>query len=149
MQFSQSLRLIAVNIGIVSSFAVSYPRDDSFYGQNRAAYFQENDSAGNSLVALQISEYDGTLSDPVKTSTGGKGLAGLIAVSQDSVVVDGDVSPLCSHFVPSSLGTDSVQYIFTVNAGDDTFSLFTIDGRDPTHPKLVGNALPTLGQTTV
>ncbi len=42
-----------------------------------------------------------------------------------------------------------MQYIFTVNAGDDTFSLFTIDGRDPTHPKLVGNALPTLGQTPV
>lgn len=42
-----------------------------------------------------------------------------------------------------------MQYIFTVNAGDDTFSLFTIDGRDPTHPNLVGNALPTLGQTPV
>lgn len=130
MRFSRSLRLIAVNFGVVYSFAVSYPRDDSFYGQNRAAYFQDNDPAGNSLVALQISGYDGTLSNPVKTSTGGKGLAGLIAVSQDSVVVGG-------------------KYIFTVNAGDDTFSLFTIDGRDPTHPKLVGNALPTLGQTPV
>ncbi len=93
MRSSQLLRLIAINIGIVYSFAVSYPRDDSFYGQHRAAYFQDNDPAGNSLVALQISEYDGTLSNPVKTSTGGKGLAGLIAISQDSVVVDGDVSP--------------------------------------------------------
>ncbi|KAK0512839.1 hypothetical protein JMJ35_004856 [Cladonia borealis] len=130
MRSSQLLRLITVNIGIAYSFAVSYPRDDSFYGQNRAAYFQDNDSAGNSLVALQISEYDGTLSNPVKISTGGKGLAGLVAVSQDSVVVDGN-------------------YIFTINAGDNTFSLFIIDGRDPTHPKLVGNALPTLGQTPV
>lgn len=93
MRFSRSLRLIAVNFGVVYSFAVSYPRDDSFYGQNRAAYFQDNDPAGNSLVALQISGYDGTLSNPVKTSTGGKGLAGLIAVSQDSVVVGGKVSP--------------------------------------------------------
>ena len=98
MQFSQLLRLIAVNIGIVSSFAVSYPRDDSFYGQNRAAYFQDNDSAGNSLVALQISERDGTLSNPVRTSTGGKGLAGLVAVSQDSVVVGGDVNPPVKPF---------------------------------------------------
>ena len=57
-----------------------------------AAYFQDNDAAGNSLIALLISEYNGTLSDLVKTSTGGKGLAGLIAVSQDLVVVDGDVS---------------------------------------------------------
>ena len=93
MRFSQLLRLIAVNIGIVYSFAVSYPRGDLFYGQTRAAYFQDNDSAGNSLVALQISEYDGTLSNSVKTPTGGKGLAGLVAISQDSVVVDGDVSP--------------------------------------------------------
>ena len=73
----------------------------------------------------------------------------MVAVSQDSVVVDGNVIHLCSNFVLSSFGTDSVQYIFTVNAGDDPFSLFTIDGRDPTHPKLVGNALPTLGQTPV
>ena len=96
MRSSQLLRLITVNIGIAYSFAVSYPRDDSFYGQNRAAYFQDNDSAGNSLVALRISEYDGTLSNPVKISTGGKGLAGLVAVSQDSVVVDGNVIHLCS-----------------------------------------------------
>ena len=60
------------------------------------AYLQDNDAAGNSLVALQISEYNCPLSDPLKTSTGGKGLAGLIAVSQDLVVVDGDVSsPVC------------------------------------------------------
>ena len=93
MRFSQLLRLIAINIGIVYSFAVYHPKDDLFYGQKRAVCFQDNDSTGNSLVALQISDYDGTLSDPVKTSTGGKGLAGLIAVSQDPVVVDGNVSP--------------------------------------------------------
>ena len=93
MRCSQLLQLIAVNIGIVYSFALSYPRDDSFDGQNRAAYFQDNDSAGNSLVAMQISEYNSTLSDPVKTSTSRKVLAGLIAVSHDSVVVDGEVSP--------------------------------------------------------
>ena len=93
MQFSQLLRLIAVNIGIVS-FAVSYPRG----GQNRAAFFQDNDSAANSLVAVQIPEHDGTLSNPVRTSTGGKGLASLVAVSQDSVVVDGDVNPSVKLF---------------------------------------------------
>ena len=108
MRISQSLPLIAVNFGTVSSFALSYPKEDSFNGQNRAAYFQDNDAAGNSLVALQISEYDGTLSNPVKKSTGGKGLAGLIAVSQDSVVVDGDVSSPAYSFRYSSLRTNSV-----------------------------------------
>ena len=66
MRSSLFLRVINVNIGIAYAFAVSYPRDDSFNGQNRAAYFQENDSAGSSLLALQISKYDGTLSNPVK-----------------------------------------------------------------------------------
>lgn len=104
MQFSQLLPLIAVNIALVYSFAVSYPREDSPHTQDRAAYFQDNDSASNSLVALQISEYDGSLSDPVKTSTGGKGLAGLIAVSQDSVVVDGDISSPVFPFRSFELG---------------------------------------------
>ena len=104
-------------------FAVSNLREDSFYSQNRAADYRDNDSAGNSLVVLQISEYDGILSNPVEISTGGKGLAGLAAVSQDSVVVDGNVIHLGSNFDPSGLGTDRVQYIFTVNAGDNTFSL--------------------------
>ena len=104
MRISQSLLLIAVNFEIVYSFAVSYPREDSFNGQDRAAYFQDNDAAGNSLVALRISEYDGTLSNAVKTSTGGKGLAGLIAISQDSVVVDGDVSSPAYAFRSFELG---------------------------------------------
>lgn len=60
---------------------------------NRAVYFQANDPAGNYIVALKIDPRDGQVSSPVTTNTGGKGLAGLIAVSQDSVLVDHDVCP--------------------------------------------------------
>lgn len=57
----------------------------------RAAYFLDDDPAGNSLVSLNISVTDGTLAKPVRTPTGGKGLAGLMAVSQDSVIVSQQV----------------------------------------------------------
>lgn len=104
MRISQSLPLIAGNFEIVYSSAVSYSRGDSFNGQSRAPYFQDNDAAGNSLVAWRISECDSALSTPVRTSTGGKGLAGLIAVSRDSVVVDGGVSPPAYPFRSFKLG---------------------------------------------
>ena len=73
-----------------------------------AAYLQGNDAAGSALIALQISKYNGTLSNSVKTSTGGKGLAGLIAVSQDLVVVDDDASSPAYAFRSFELGTDHV-----------------------------------------
>lgn len=93
MRSSQLLSFIAINVGV--TYSLAYPRD-SQHRQNRAAYFQDNGSAGNSIVALQISSSDGTLSNPVRTSTGGEGLAGLLAISQDSVVVDDHVSLLYS-----------------------------------------------------
>lgn len=48
---------------------------------SRAAYFLKNDPAGSSIISLKISDWDGTLSDPVETPTGGKGLIGLTASS--------------------------------------------------------------------
>jgi len=65
---------------------------------SKALYFLDNNPAGSSIVALKIAE-DGTLSDPVRTSTGGSGSIGLTAdgpaqidslFSQDSVVVSGN-----------------------------------------------------------
>jgi hypothetical protein len=44
----------------------------------RAAYFLDNNPAGSSIVSLQIAD-DGTLSYPVRTPTGGKGLLALTA----------------------------------------------------------------------
>ncbi|KAL8706557.1 MAG: hypothetical protein Q9201_000430 [Fulgogasparrea decipioides] len=114
------------------SFGIAILSDDyrPFRNYRRAAYFQDNDPAGSSIVALEIEPRNGTLSSSVRTSTGGKGLAGLVAVSQDSVVVSQD-------------------YLFATNAGDNTLSLFLINPNDPLHPKLVGTPAPTLGQTPV
>jgi hypothetical protein len=44
-----------------------------------AAYFINNDPAGNHIVSLQISPFDGTVSKPVQVPTGGKGAIGLTA----------------------------------------------------------------------
>jgi hypothetical protein len=73
-------------VGVVSAF----PFRGSPYSSNRVAYFLENDPAGNYIVSLKISE-DGTLDTPVRTSTGGNGLSGLVVPSQDSVVVSDSV----------------------------------------------------------
>lgn len=47
-------------------------------GSSRAAYFLDNNPAGSSIISLKIAD-DGTLSYPVRTSTGGKGLLALTA----------------------------------------------------------------------
>jgi hypothetical protein len=101
---------------LVSALAIG-SRDS---GCLRAAYFLNNDPAGSSIVSLKIAE-DGTVSDPISTSTGGKGLLGLTAgangaaataggadtlFSQDAVVVQQDVSTfLCSGNLSSNLGS--------------------------------------------
>ncbi|PMD50006.1 uncharacterized protein K444DRAFT_505672, partial [Hyaloscypha bicolor E] len=93
-------------------------------------YFLDNDAAGNSIVSAQISNRDGTLSSAVKTPTGGNGLPQLAAVSQDSVVVSGN-------------------YLFNINAGSNTVSLFGINPSNPLHPYLIGEPAPSLGHIPV
>lgn len=41
------------------------------------------------------------------------------------------------------------QYLFTVNPGINTLSMFLIDPIDPWHPKLVGTPATTLGEIPV
>lgn len=43
----------------------------------RAIYTLSNDPAGNNILSLALSQSNGTVSLPVLTSTGGKGLLGL------------------------------------------------------------------------
>ena len=86
MLYSSIFTFIALTADIASSSAISYRNT-----QKRATYFSDNLPGGSSVIASQISDSDGTLSELVKTSTGGKGLDGLIAVSADSVVVSGNV----------------------------------------------------------
>ena len=53
--------------------------------RKRAAYILSNNLEGNKILALSISNVDGTVSEPVLTLTGGNGLLGL--------TVDGSVGP--------------------------------------------------------
>jgi hypothetical protein len=89
------LRISVLLAGQIS--AVLAAPTEYLQNSNRALYFLDNDPSGNSIVSVMISNKDGTLSSPVRTPTGGKGLAQLVAVSQDSVVVSDNVQ------CPSSL----------------------------------------------
>lgn len=40
-----------------------------------------------------------------------------------------------------------MQYLFTVNPGDNTLSMFVIDPTNPEHPSLIGKPASTLGET--
>ncbi|KAL9137106.1 MAG: hypothetical protein Q9175_001675 [Cornicularia normoerica] len=118
------LGLVALHVGFACCSPLQHPYNSSY----QTAYFQDMGPNGSYIVALKISDIDGTVSNPVLTSTGGYGVAGLIAVSQDSVVV-------------------SENYLFTPNPGSDTLSVFYIDPADPEHPTLIGKPAPTLGKT--
>lgn len=41
---------------------------------------------------------------------------------------------------------DIIQYLFTVNAGSNTVSMFAIDPESPRHLRLVGKPVDTLGE---
>ncbi|RFU32215.1 hypothetical protein B7463_g4108, partial [Scytalidium lignicola] len=124
-------RLILLVPTLVSAAALM-PRSD-----HRAAYFLDNNPAGASIVSLKIDINDGKLSEPVRTSTEGVGLYGLTAVNtpgvadtlftQDAVVVSED-------------------YLFTVNPGSNTISMFFINKNDPYHPTLVGKPVSSGGE---
>ncbi len=104
---------------LVSAVAIG-ARDD----RNRAAYFLDNNPAGSSIISLKISPEDGSLSNPIRTPTGGKGLFGLTASStggspaagladtlftQDSVVVSQNVSSHLLQWVIPMPDSDSVS----------------------------------------
>lgn len=87
MLLSHLKSLFLFSASLAYSFHLPYPRK----GHERAAYFLDSDTSGNKLISLKISHDDGTLSSPVRTPTGGKGLSDIVAVSSDSIVVSGNV----------------------------------------------------------
>ncbi len=148
--------LLVAGLGLAS--AVSLPaRGDT---RKRAAYLLSNNPSGDNLLALSISVDDGTLSNPVLTTTGGNGLLGNTAngtggpdglFSQGAVVISQDVSipPLSTSMrtpmtIPYNL-TNPNQYLFAVNPGCNTLSMFRISPLDPTHPKLIDQPCDTMG----
>jgi hypothetical protein len=58
---------------LVSAFTIG-AKDETL----RAAYFLDNNPSGSSIISLKIAS-NGTLADPIRTSTGGIGMLGLSA----------------------------------------------------------------------
>ncbi|KAJ3251281.1 hypothetical protein HK103_002551 [Boothiomyces macroporosus] len=94
-----------------------------------ATYLMTNDPAGNNIVVSAIGQ-DGKLSIVNTVSTGGKGGNGIAdksdkgpdsLFSQDSVIVGGN-------------------FLFNVNPGSNSVSMFSIDQADPTRIKLLQTA---------
>jgi len=98
-----------------------------------AAYFMTNEPTGNFLVASKIGT-DGKVVPIEAVWTGGKGAHGKAAAvgpdplfTQDSVKVGGN-------------------FVFAVNAGSNTLSMFNINPANPTDIRLVGKPVDTLGE---
>lgn len=105
--------------------------------QNRAAYFLDDNPNGSSIVSLKINPLDGTLSDPIRTYTGGEGLQGLFMSATPGVpATPGAADPLFSQ----DAVLVSQDYLFTVNTGSNTVSMFFIDKNAPWSPRLINTA---------
>jgi len=68
----------ALNYLLISQLIAAATAVAPRHHRKRAAYFLDNNPAGASIVSLVISPEDGTLSSPVRTSTKGIGLMGVV-----------------------------------------------------------------------
>ncbi|MCJ1284367.1 hypothetical protein MMC26_003698 [Xylographa opegraphella] len=102
----------------------------------RAAYTLDNDGAGAYILALRIDLANGTVSPPVKTPTGGLGLLGTTAT--------GPAGP--DGLFGQNAVLVSEDYLFTVNPGSNTVSMFSINVDNPTNLTMVGQPASTLGE---
>jgi hypothetical protein len=66
---------------------------------SRAAYVLDNNPAGSSIISLQIAD-DGTISSPLRTSTGGKGLLALTAGTNGAAAVAGGAGRMAELLQP-------------------------------------------------
>lgn len=120
--------LLSLATALVAAVSAAPWRPNKGYnGDNMALYILDDDPKGSSVVAMKING-DGSLCCPKKTSTGGYGAT--------AVGVTGPLSnaPLVSQ------GSVRVydEYLFTVNAGSNTISMFRIDPCNPQDLYLVG-----------
>lgn len=113
----------------------------------------------NSVVAVPVSD-NGTLSEASLTPTGGDGGVYLspdgetpepvdALASADPVVRSGNVSFMPSWLREASPLTSLRQFLYVVNAGSDSVSVFTIDPCDSTNLSLVGDPVQLDGNFPV
>jgi hypothetical protein len=110
--------------------------DSTKAASSAAAYFMTNDPNGNFVIASTIAE-DGTVDPVVAVATGGIGASGKVETpgpdplfTQDSLKVGGN-------------------FLFVVNPGSNTLSMFNIDPANPTDFRLAGLPVDTSGEFPV
>ncbi|KAG8668108.1 hypothetical protein FPOAC2_10119 [Fusarium poae] len=118
---------------LAASWTQAFPKLEHY---NRALYFLDSDPNGAYVVSFGMKR-DGTLSEPLRTSTGGNGMIGNNV--NGSVTAD----PL---FTQGSIVVDG-NLLFTVNAGSNTMAAFHIPKHDPAHLKLIREPVDTVGTT--
>ncbi|KAK6544463.1 hypothetical protein TWF694_001158 [Orbilia ellipsospora] len=117
-----------------------------------AVYFQTNAlDADNEVVACRITK-DGSITEYKKFKTGGKG--GQTANIQRNTVAPADDGGFGSAPTTDSLFSQHSlivyeDYLFTVNAGSNTVSMFTIDPKDPLKLTQVGKPVTSHGDLPV
>ncbi|KAJ8061419.1 hypothetical protein OCU04_009240 [Sclerotinia nivalis] len=125
---------------IVLAAAIS-PRQHS---RRAAAYFLDNNPNGSSIIAMEICREDGTLSSPVRTSTGGKGMLALNAPVANSTAAPA-IGSQDTLFSQNSIIV-SGNKLFTVNTGSKTVAMFSIDPNNSLHPRMIGSPVDTMGE---
>ncbi|KAJ5630306.1 uncharacterized protein N7484_010406 [Penicillium longicatenatum] len=105
----------------------------------KAVYLQSNEH-DNSVVSIPIGR-DGKLSGGIVISSGGKGGAS----------IDGTTKKPAGPDALSSQGSVTVSgdYLFAVNAGSNTLSMFKIDQNDATHLTMIGQPAEVPGEFPV
>ena len=101
----------------------------------KALYFLQNNPAGSSLLALDVT--NGQAAKPVRVSTGGVG----------SAVVNATTHQPMMPYTLQSQGAVAVggDYVFTINSGSSTLAMLKIDPANPSHPVMVGQPVDTMG----
>ena len=105
----------------------------------QAIYFITNED-NNAVVGLNVNS-DGSITMGRKTPTGGKGLAGIDAKTNQSAVSD-------TLFSQSAIKVEG-STLLAVNAGSNTLSMFAISRNSPTNLKMVGKPVDTMGDFPV
>lgn len=105
----------------------------------KALYFQSNEQQ-NSIVSVPIG-HDGKLHGGMVTATGGMGGDG----------IDGATNKPAGPDALSSQGSVVVidKYLFAVNAGSNTLSMFKIDDTDATNLSMIGEMVAVPGHFPV
>ncbi|RVD84239.1 uncharacterized protein DFL_006000 [Arthrobotrys flagrans] len=115
-----------------------------------ALYFQTNPiGRDNEVVACQINE-DGSVGGHKRYKTGGKGGAAPVPPSDD----DGKITKLQLASTNDALFSQhsvivNGDLLFTVNAGSNTITMFTVDPKDPLKLTTVGKPVTSHGDLPV